>query len=383
MKKKLFYFLLLFFISAIIVLTGYIKNKPKLKTIKSFIDTILSLEAGREKFLAEYEKLTGIKLDIIHLPHAEYPEKVRQLFLKGDLPDIAEFDRWDYFKTADAGYLVALDDIIENSINAKSIDKRYYEPYRFKDGKIYGFPKDSGGGCVAYFRKDWLDRLGLKIPLEYNELYEVIKAFTEKDPDGNGKNDTVGYTFPMKVPSYDFDSYYRLIMQSAYFDFYKKNGIWTDGFNETEIKSAFERFKALYKEKLIDPDIFTNTTSACREKIYSGKAGIFEYWAGNWAKILNDETKKNIPQAAIIPIPPIKEAYYLSRIPECLAVTKKAKDPQAVFDNFIDFMWDKGKGQILFTYGVEGLHYKKNGEKFEMLPSPSNQIGRASCRERV
>jgi hypothetical protein len=39
-------------------------------------------------------------------------------------------------------------------------------------------------------RKDWLDKLGLEIPKTTDDLYEVAKAFTELDPDGNGVDDT-------------------------------------------------------------------------------------------------------------------------------------------------------------------------------------------------
>jgi putative aldouronate transport system substrate-binding protein len=77
--------------------------------------------------------------------------------------------------------------------------------------------------------------------------------------------------------------------------------------------------------------------------------------------------------ADVEPFAPIKEAKYFNRVAPCFGITKKCKNPQAVFDNFIDLMWDKSRGQMLFTYGVEGVHYNKlpNG-KIEMLPSMSN-----------
>ncbi|MDR1902203.1 MAG: extracellular solute-binding protein [Treponema sp.] len=61
------------------------------------------------------------------------------------------------------------------------------------DGKLYAFPKerDIVRSCV-YFRQDWMDKLGLKSPTTMEEIYEIIRAFTERDPDGNGRNDTTG-----------------------------------------------------------------------------------------------------------------------------------------------------------------------------------------------
>ncbi|MEK5166381.1 hypothetical protein NYE69_29175 [Paenibacillus sp. FSL R5-0527] len=38
-----------------------------------------------------------------------------------------------------------------------------------------------------------------------NDLYQMLKAFTEQDPDKNGKNDTVGVTIMISNNSISFD----------------------------------------------------------------------------------------------------------------------------------------------------------------------------------
>lgn len=56
------------------------------------------------------------------------------------------------------------------------------------DGKLYTLYR---GVDIArqglIYRKDWADKLGLKPPANMDELYAMAKAFTENDPDGNGK----------------------------------------------------------------------------------------------------------------------------------------------------------------------------------------------------
>ena len=42
-------------------------------------------------------------------------------------------------------------------------------------------PLEVGGLAI---RRDWLDKLGLKMPTTMDELYTVMKAFKEKEPDG-------------------------------------------------------------------------------------------------------------------------------------------------------------------------------------------------------
>lgn len=43
-----------------------------------------------------------------------------------------------------------------------------------------------------YINEVWLNQLGQKVPTTTEEYYQVLKAFTEGDPNGNGKKDEIG-----------------------------------------------------------------------------------------------------------------------------------------------------------------------------------------------
>ena len=61
------------------------------------------------------------------------------------------------------------------------------------DGKVYGVYRSRElGRAGVSIRKDWLDKLGLEQPKTIDDFYNVLKAFKEQDPDGNGANDTYG-----------------------------------------------------------------------------------------------------------------------------------------------------------------------------------------------
>lgn len=64
------------------------------------------------------------------------------------------------------------------------------------DGKHYALvtknPEPFKG--VTAIRGDWLEALGLEPPTTTEEFLEVAKAFTFGDPDGNGQDDTWGFT---------------------------------------------------------------------------------------------------------------------------------------------------------------------------------------------
>jgi putative aldouronate transport system substrate-binding protein len=67
--------------------------------------------------------------------------------------------------------------------------------YSTYNGRLYGFsnastlPRNEG----MLIRKDWLDKLGLPVPVTTDEYLAVMRAFTQRDPDGNGRADTYGY----------------------------------------------------------------------------------------------------------------------------------------------------------------------------------------------
>ena len=54
-----------------------------------------------------------------------------------------------------------------------------YNDYEYKTSQGY------------YIRKDWLRKLELKEPKTVEELYEVLVAFRDQNPNGNGKKDEI------------------------------------------------------------------------------------------------------------------------------------------------------------------------------------------------
>jgi len=93
------------------------------------------------------------------------------------------------------------------------------------DGKIYGYPTVATSEAdmpwnMVYINTVWLDKLGLEMPTNYEEFVEVLRAFRDRDPNGNGKQDeipAIGATYlgNANMPGwilnnweYVYDSYY-------------------------------------------------------------------------------------------------------------------------------------------------------------------------------
>ncbi len=145
------------------------------------------------------------KFDWIVSKFEDADTKIRlALAVNGKLPDTfnAEGDILKNLLQADR--LLPLDDAIEKFAHPKL--KEALEKYAYtmtevtKDGKIYGLPRFSEGneGTVMWIRKDWLEKLSLNPPATISELEQVLKAFSEQDPNGNGQDDEVGLAVPLK-----------------------------------------------------------------------------------------------------------------------------------------------------------------------------------------
>jgi putative aldouronate transport system substrate-binding protein len=139
------------------------------------------------------------------------------------------------------------------------------------------------------------------------------------------------------------------------------------------MKPALKRLQDAYKEGLIDPEVVTNTTSACRDKWYGGSVGAFNYWGGMWAVTLDNRLKANVQNAEIVGIPAIKETKYNLRVPAVSAISKDCKNIEGVFKYFVQYMNDGGEGQALFDFGAEGVHWKQDGDHVTMLPNLENK----------
>src|SRR5205085_1615698 len=101
-----------------------------------------------------------------------------------------------FFKFVDQGLIAPVETLLP--MMPQRTKDRYSDPDLSKlvtvGGKAYGLQEPATAQLYKRLslvvRQDWLDKLGLKAPTTLDEFYDVAKAFTEKDPDGNGKNDT-------------------------------------------------------------------------------------------------------------------------------------------------------------------------------------------------
>ena len=338
--------------------------------ITIFVDgTIPDQNNGRDQFEARWEELhPGFDLEIIQPDHSSYYDVMQQrMSNKDDWPDVLILSSTYYVDYASAGALWDMTDAWENSRTKNSgrfTGDKVFEGLKL-DGRLYGFAPTRGNGCVTYVKKAWLNAVGMEAPKTFDEYIAMCEAFVQKDPDGNGKADTYAISAAGFIGNEaPFINYLPEFYQDAYPYFVKgDDGVWYDGFLTDTMKAALQRLADAYAKGLIDPDTLTNTTANARNKFYDDKFGVFTYWAGTWATNLKTNLEANGKDGELVALPPLEGApLYFDRVPPVWCITSKCANPQVVFDAFIDTMLDGGDTQMLWTYGVEGVHWSKSAE---------------------
>ena len=127
-------------------------------------------------------------------------------------------------------------------------------------------------GCGFYIRKDWLRNLGLEEPKTVDEFYTVLEAFTNNDPDQNGKNDTYGLVLTRGIPGAIF-SWWGVELADWVVD--EADGQLKPAYLTDAGLPAFEFLNKCYNEGLIDPEYATNSTAAAQQKFAQGSFGVY------------------------------------------------------------------------------------------------------------
>lgn len=152
-----------------------------------------------------YEDQLGIKIKYNWIVKGsqtsdQYLQKINVTLASGDLPDVTPVNATQLKQLADS-------DQIEDMT---ALYEKYASPFTKKvlagegtsvfdaatfDGKLMAIPSLESSierSMYIWIRTDWLEKLGLQPPKNMADVLAISEAFVEKDPDGNGKKDTMG-----------------------------------------------------------------------------------------------------------------------------------------------------------------------------------------------
>ncbi len=229
-------------------------------------------------------------------------------------------------------------------------------------GEIFGMPLYSSMTIADYLQeqmtinKDWLEAVGMEAPKNITELYDVLTAFKEQDPNGNGKADEI----PMLSPSI-----YRYIINAyVYYDSERPLNI-TDGkvwspTTTEEYRQALIYIRNIYDEGLIN---FTTSSNDAKNTISgegtTAKVGI---WSGHPSLMTNYTAEVLNQYEALEPLADEtgKGGYIVEKPKDLLLsafITKDCKDTEAAM-KFLDFCY-KDESVTRARHGEKGEYWEE------------------------
>jgi putative aldouronate transport system substrate-binding protein len=394
--------------------TGNSAEPPKLTKLSYWVPNHPAA-SGQMKTYAEMgmykelEKVTGVKVEFQH-PPLEVPQAQEQFNLMvatNELPDVIEAS-WGATSGAVVRYhggpekaildkkIIKLNDLIDKY--APNLKKLLNEHPDWKkqistdEGSIYAFPFLRGDDKVRVFfgpsvRQDWLDKLGLKMPTTIDEWYTVLKAFKEKDPNGNGKADEIPIYLDKNLFATDAPF---LGAWGINYSFYQDGGKVKYGPIQPEYKEFLTTMNKWYKEGLLDKDFAAPNDKLFDNKMTTNLIGATASFngggIGKYAGLMKDKDPKFDLEAAPYPVLQAGDKAIWGQKDFAYngvgaAISTANKNPIETV-KWLDYAYGD-KGDLLFNYGIEGTSYKMESNKATFLPEILNPPAGTSIQQAI
>ncbi len=219
------------------------------------------------EFTKAFEEKTNVKIEW-DVATGDAREAFNLMMASGKYPDVilgCGLNKSECITYGNQGVLIDLKPYIdEYGYNLKKAFEEVPDALRSVtlEGKIYGIPDISQSYSSMYLDKmwmykPWLDKLGLDVPTTTDEFYDVLKAFKEKDPNGNGKADEVPLAARGVAENWGIKNY----MMSPFIPeggtgWYVEDGKVKVTAVQEGFKEGLKYLRKLYTEGLLDPDTF-------------------------------------------------------------------------------------------------------------------------------
>ena len=230
-------------------------------------------EKTDQQLAAAFTAKTGVPTKVTAL-FDDFETKLQQAATQKKLPDIVINDTDRLGGLVKQGLVREVD---RNALQGQAdLTPTSWQAATGADGKIYGVPF-SAQSFALFIRKDWREKLGLPLPKSWADMDALAKAFTTRDPDGNGKPDTYGYVIPGSTKRGYTSWYFSSFLWSAGGDFLTgKTGAFTPAINSPQSLVAAEEFKKQFcTDKTVVPGSVTAETTQAHPLFETGKGGIY------------------------------------------------------------------------------------------------------------
>ena len=324
-----------------------------------------------------YEKKTNIHVDWIEVPRAELGTKVQLALQSGDIPDIMVtggmgINDSQLLQYSEEGQFAEIGPLLEKwGPNIKKVMDATPEAQKssYVNGKLYSLPllQSNQTTRIWFVRQSWLDNLGMGIPTTMTEYYNMLSAFKNNDPNGNGKKDEIPFATNEWTPAmwepWGLDWWYSNSFMTV-----DESGKVYFGPLTNACKEGARYWNKMYDEGLVSDAILNTGEEGLLALIGRGNVGAFLY-DGLYSYI---KDKELVEDYTMIPVPDSQYAesefggpcaiQSLIASPHGFVMSNDCQNKEAVI-RWLDYLWT-AEGAVLATYGPadDGVYTWKDGK---------------------
>ena len=322
---------------------------------------------------------TNISLELLEQNMMTANEKFNLMVASQDYPDIISGFDESYSGGAVKGYeddvIIDLTDLMEeNAPNYMAYiqqDQQNYRDAYNDDGQMLfmnGYNDYYVQARGNVIRQDLLDKLGLDIPVTYDDYHNVLEAF---------KND--GIEYPIWMPqavqggallSAGFGVSGYTLQQSGT-HFFQKDGTVYSSFLTEEYKEFLKLMAQWYSEGLMAKDFYAivdDMGSASEPAILNGNVGMWYHMAdkiGTYNKSASVEGFHAVGLADAVQREGDISHFYQNEgssktTNKGISISVQAEDPENIL-RFFDWFFTK-EGSTVANYGIEGTSFEYDAE---------------------
>lgn len=231
------------------------------------------------------------------------------------------------------------------------------------DGAIVALPtvNQLQNNNAMWINRTWLDALGLDVPTTAQELTEVLRAFRDRDPNGNGKRDEIPMAF-LGMWDLRFLGHAFGLVADDYNLYLDADGQVCTTLTKDENRAFLTWLHQLWEENLLGGDGFT--TSDTIRRITDSKATI------TFGVIFAPTPLSLVPASAmsqyelLMPMTYDGQQVYRDFLGDLrrgsFALTSACQDPAAMI-SWVDYLYSE-EGSRLAQAGLEGVEYQFNSD---------------------
>lgn len=335
-------------------------------------------------FTRYLEEVTNVKVNFVEIiESAVFAERQNLMLASGDLPDVI-MSPWNMsaqqlYTYGENGTFLALNKYIEERMPDLRKELELYPQYKAQltmpDGNIYAFPYLEAGcyHCTMsnkfFIYKPWVEKLGLKWPPETtDDLYRMLVAFRDRDPNGNGQKDEI----PLMGATNGWNTNPLIFIMNSFIYtqpgsyLVRENGKVSFVANTNEWRQGLQFLARLVKEGLLAPETFVQNNDQFRAIVESPDAPKVGSTSAGWYGVFSVNGGGTGRFADYWPISPLKgpNGVQFSQFgPQAVSyhtkVTKVADRPDIIAQWANWFYQDTLEHTALsWDYDLEGVNWR-------------------------